>query len=440
MIITIDGTAGTGKSTVAKKLSELLSIIYFDSGAMYRSITWLYLHGKYDIESDEGVDSLIQAFSLEIKHDNGQKKYFVNDKDVTQDIRSDEVTKHVSHIAAIPKIRHELMPFQRNFARKCSVIFEGRDMGSVVFPCADIKIFLTAQPEVCARRRFNELHEKFHDNTQTYEQVLYAIRQRNERDSNRKVSPLICPDDAICVDTSHMDVEAVVAKLIKIIKKYQSKRYKMKWFYWLSRFVSKVFFKVFYRLKVYGEENFTEGAAIIASNHVSFYDPPLIAAASPEEICFLAKDSLFRAPLLGMIIRKLNALPISRGVSDRKTFKAVLSILKQNKKVLLFPEGERSLDGVLQNMLPGVGFLMYMSKCDIIPIYLHGVLPMWPRSKALPKLFGGKFICVFGKTIFYKNFDKLDKKEAITAASDAMAQELSKLQQWCENGCIGNVP
>ena len=196
---------------------------------------------------------------------------------------------------------------------------------------------------------------------------------------------------------------------------------------------------MFYRLKVYGINNFIKGPAIIASNHVSYYDPPIIAVSSLEEIHFLAKQSLFQGSIFGWIIKKLNALPLSGGPADAASFKKIIKVLKRGEKVILFPEGERSFDGKLGKIMPGTGLFIYLSKCSIIPAYIHGAHEAWKRSAKRPKLFG-KIRIVFGSPIYHSNFEGLDKKECIEKVNIELDKSISALQLWCEGGFNGTPP
>lgn len=218
MIITIDGPIATGKSTIAKKLAEELGYIYFDTGAMYRGITLLALERKIDIDDPVQLAELLKEFIFEIKIKHGERQYWVNKQDVTAIIRGDEVTSAVSRIAANPAVREKLVTMQRNFAVGVNSIFEGRDMGTVVFPQADLKIFLTAAIEIRAERRFHELKAKFPEETATLtlEKAIEDINKRDTYDSTRITSPLKKADDAYLVDTSNKTIDEVVLEILEL--------------------------------------------------------------------------------------------------------------------------------------------------------------------------------------------------------------------------------
>lgn len=218
MIITIDGPIATGKSTIAKKLAEELGYIYFDTGAMYRGITWLALAKGMDVDNPQQLQELLEEFLFEIKIKHGERHYWVNKQDVTDAIRTLQVTSNVSKIAANPAVRSKLVAMQRNFAIGVNAIFEGRDMGSVVFPDADLKIFLTARLDVRAKRRFLELKAKFPEETAnlTIERAIDDINKRDTYDSTRVTSPLKQADDAILLDTSDKTIDEIVLEILEL--------------------------------------------------------------------------------------------------------------------------------------------------------------------------------------------------------------------------------
>ncbi|HPE84613.1 MAG: 1-acyl-sn-glycerol-3-phosphate acyltransferase [Chlamydiia bacterium] len=191
--------------------------------------------------------------------------------------------------------------------------------------------------------------------------------------------------------------------------------------------VVKIFFKLVYRHKVYGLENFVSGCGIIAANHVSFYDPPLIAVSAPEEIHFLARKTLFDHKIFGAFIQKLNSHPVSGGAGDASVLRTILKLLKQGNKVLLFPEGTRR-EGELGEIREGLGLLAYKSGCPIIPAYILGADAVWPRSRKFPKLWG-KTAVIFGKPIDPEAFSHLERREAQKAIAAAFTTAINKLSQ-----------
>ena len=217
MIITIDGPAGTGKTSVAKRVAECLHFSYFDTGAMYRAVTWAIQQKNISLSDLPRIEELLKHFSFSIKHENKHKRYFVDATDVTEAIRSQEVTAHVSAVSALPPVRKALWSIQHDFAKTEDTVFEGRDLGTVVFPDAEVKIFLTGRPEVRAERRLKEILQKSPKEAAHLDQdkMLEDLMRRDELDSTRTIAPLKCPEDAFIIDTSDLSLDEVVDRILK---------------------------------------------------------------------------------------------------------------------------------------------------------------------------------------------------------------------------------
>jgi cytidylate kinase len=445
-ILTIDGPAGTGKSTVAKNVAEKLGMPYFDTGAMYRAVSYLIIQKKIALSDDNKIGELMHSFRFEVRDKNGEKKYFANGQEITQEIRSEAVNKIVSPVSALPTVREALWAIQRKFAKSKGGVFEGRDMGTVVFPKAGVKIFLTARPEVRAQRRLNEiLHKRPHEAQAMDEgKMLSELQKRDAYDASRQLAPLKCPEDAYVIDTSDLSIDQVVASILEYVEK---KNLSPAWMHWKGvKFLYRIvlFFawaaaKIFYRHKVYGLGHFYPKGAIIAANHTSYLDPPLLAISWPEEVHFLARETLFRNPVFGKFISAINAHPVSGDATDIGVFRTICNLLSDGKKVILFPEGKRSEDGQLGEIKPGIGMLVARTKTAIIPAYLKGPYEIWGRKRKLPKIFG-KTICVFGSPIRWESYAHLDKKEAQEAVAKKFIESVGALKKWVDDGACGTPP
>jgi cytidylate kinase len=438
MIITIDGPAGTGKSTIAKNLAEKLKFAYFDTGALYRSVTYLLIKNGIDFDDEINVTKILNDdFLYEIKTVNNKKRYFVNNEDVSEIIRSNFITDNVSRVSCKKYVRENLLKRQRKYAEENDIVCEGRDIGTVVFPNADVKIYLTARASIRADRRFKQLIEKYPQDIGTLNknQILEDIKKRDDLDSNRKISPLKKATDAHLIDTSRLTIDQSVKKIIKKINKSK----KMKLGYKFIKILCVCILKTFYRFKIYGLENITKKAAIITSNHVSYFDPPILTAAIKEEIHFLARAALFKIPVFKTFIKSLNTHPLYANESNLKTFKTVDQILKSGKKIVIFPEGTRSIDGDIQELLKGVAFLVNLTKTDVLPVYIHGAYDVWGRNRKFPKLFG-KISCVFGKPIRYEEFENLEKNKKNEYILSRIKDSFYKLKTFSEKGFKGPIP
>lgn len=201
----------------------------------------------------------------------------------------------------------------------------------------------------------------------------------------------------------------------------------MKPLYFLTHHLFKGYFRLIHKHKVYGYENIPKGGAIIAPNHVSFFDPPIICASCREEAYFLARGSLFGNRFFAWLIRNLNAYPVSGTAQDRASLKLVCEFLAQNKKVVVFPEGERSHTGKLAPIKSGIGMLAMRSGCPIIPTYIHGAYDIWNRSRKYPK-FKGQTTVHYGKPIRWEDFAHLEKKEALEQITQAVANAIETMR------------
>lgn len=224
MIITIDGPAGTGKTTVAKNLAEELGYIYFDTGSMYRAITYGVIANKIDLDDENALKAFLESHPVTIETHFDEKRIFLAGIEVTSKIRTAEVTNLVSKVSSIRAVRDTLVATQRILSKGVNAVFEGRDMGSVVFPDADIKIFLTASLEVRAKRRYNELIAKNPEDTSlTLAGVLADIDRRDKYDASRDISPMKAAEDSILIDTSNLSCNEVINLIINITKDLQDK-------------------------------------------------------------------------------------------------------------------------------------------------------------------------------------------------------------------------
>ena len=219
--VAIDGPAGAGKSTIAKMVSKELGYIYVDTGALYRSIGYFVLKNGGDIDSADSVISFLPQIEVEIKFIDGVQHVFVNAEDVSDEIRTEEVSQAASKASAIPEVRAFLLDLQRSFAEKYNIVMDGRDIGTVVLPNATVKIFLTASAEERANRRYLEQKERGYD--VNYDDILADIKERDYRDMNREIAPLKCADDAIYLDTSPNTREQSIQAVLDIINREKDK-------------------------------------------------------------------------------------------------------------------------------------------------------------------------------------------------------------------------
>ncbi len=215
--VAIDGPAGAGKSTISKATAAKLGYIYIDTGALYRTVGVNALRKGVDVkDADAVISTLTDDLKIELKFIDGEQRMFLNDEDVSKEIRTPDASMAASAVSAVPAVRRYLFDLQKNLAKSNNCIMDGRDIGTVVLPDADVKIFLTASPEARAKRRHLELTEKGIDTK--YEDVLADMIERDYNDSHRAIAPLKQADDAVLADTSNLDLQQSIELIISIIE------------------------------------------------------------------------------------------------------------------------------------------------------------------------------------------------------------------------------
>ena len=214
--IAIDGPAGAGKSSISKVVANELGYLYIDTGAMYRGVTWAVLDSQIDVNDQEAVEALLPSLNLTLEPTATACKVFVKGKDVTSLIRQQQINENVSKIASYKGVRQYLVERQQAMAAVGGVILDGRDIGSVVLPDAELKIYLTASVDARAKRRWLEVQGT--PTEQTLDEIKKNVESRDEMDKSREESPLVCVDDAVIVDSSDMNFDETVAYMLKLIQ------------------------------------------------------------------------------------------------------------------------------------------------------------------------------------------------------------------------------
>ena len=214
--IAIDGPSGAGKSSVAKGVAKKLNIIYVDTGAMYRAVgLYMFRHG-IDPQNAEAVAAALSDVHVELSYSEAGQRVYLNGEDVSEAIRENTISMYASHVSAIPAVRAFLLDLQRDMAKKHDVVMDGRDIGTVILPDANVKIFMTASVESRADRRYKELLAR--GASVDYEEILSDIRVRDDNDRNRAIAPAVAAEDAVLFDNTEYDLDASIAYVLKIIK------------------------------------------------------------------------------------------------------------------------------------------------------------------------------------------------------------------------------
>ncbi len=214
--VAIDGPSGSGKSTISRHLAKKINFLNIDTGALYRAVAYFLFINKIDYKNESEVAKILSKIRIDLEHENYIQRILLNGEDITNKIRSNTISTISSHISAMSSVRNYLLDFQRNLARNNNVIMDGRDIGTVILPNADVKIFLTASPAVRAKRRYNQFTRK-RENV-SYKKISDALNKRDFNDSNRETAPLRPAPDAIIFDNSKYTLIKSVNMLLKIIK------------------------------------------------------------------------------------------------------------------------------------------------------------------------------------------------------------------------------
>ena len=216
MIVAIDGPAASGKSTTAKMVAKKLKMTYLDTGAMYRAVTLALLRSNTDLDDYDSVSQVVDELELDIYDQGSKTAVRLDGEDVTQEIRSMQVTENVSAVSAVKYVREAMVEIQRNIGKKTNCVVEGRDIGTVVFPDAEFKIFMVADVKMRAERRLKELLEM--GENRSLQEVMTDLKRRDEKDSTRSHSPLQKADEAIEIDTSMLSIDQQVEKIINLVR------------------------------------------------------------------------------------------------------------------------------------------------------------------------------------------------------------------------------
>lgn len=367
--IAIDGPGGAGKSSLAKAVAKKLEIIYVDTGALYRTIGYYMLNHGISSTDAPAVAAALGNFTLELTYVNGEQVILLDGENVKDAIRTPEMSMAASNVSAIKEVREFLLNTQRDIAKQHSVIMDGRDIGTVILPDAEVKIFLTASPEARAKRRYEELKAKGKE--VSYEQVYTEMVERDKNDSTRDIAPCVPADDAILLDNSGMTADQTTDAVIKIIKKAQKKQKKS--FYMKAHRIVAAPIRFFSGTKTSGKENIPkEGGFLLCANHIAVRDVILIGATCPRQIKFVAKKELFSIPILSSIIKALGAVKLDRGGNDVGAIRKSIEVVENGDIVSIFPQGHR-YPGVDPSGTPiknGAGMVAYRSGCDVIPVFI----------------------------------------------------------------------
>lgn len=442
--IALDGPSGAGKSTIAKLAAKKLGFVYVDTGALYRSIAYNALTKGVDLDDAQSVTASLDGLDLKLTYIDGAQAVLANGENVSDKIRTPEVSMGASKVSAIPAVREFLLDTQRNIARENDIIMDGRDIGTVVLPDAQVKLFLTASAEERANRRFKELQEK--GDPSTYEEVLADINQRDYNDTHREIAPLKQAEDAQVIDSTSMTIDEVVDAICKAAEQSDGSKKKSdderqlkreerrnreimpihpisktrkinplrQAFYSGFRPLVRFIFKCHFNMVFEGVENIpTDGGNIFASNHRSYGDPVFIALMTRVPISYMAKEELFKHNIFfTALIKAFGAFPVVRGSGDTKVIDTSIEKLESGRNLVIFPEGTRSKDGKLGKGKNGVALIATVAQTKVVPVGINFEGEKLSRKK--------KIVVRYGKPI--------DPKElGINDASTGSIKKIKKI-------------
>lgn len=428
-IVAIDGPSGTGKGTVTSYLAKKLKLMYLDTGAMYRCVTLKFLQEgliekSNKIEKIENIDiekikNTLKNLDMEIKNN----KFYLDGKDVSEEIRKDQVSNNVSQVSHIQEVRQSMVELQRKMSEGKDVILEGRDIGTNVFPNANVKIYLDASVAERVKRRLKQNKEKGIETNEA--EVRANIEFRDNNDKTSKIAPLKQAEDAIYIDTSNLTVKEVENKLYKIIKKAKrdarwiENGYIMKketTYKKIKRRVVKAIlasaYHICFRVKKNGTENLKqENGYIICANHLNYLDAAGIVLLNKQKIRFVAKDNLYRIPIISWLGHTFDIIPIKRGKNDLASIKMCLKALKDNEILGIFPEGTRHGIEKEEKVKNGAVFLASKANVKIVPVGIKGDFKVF-----------SKITFNYGKPIDINSFKTDDPDWMINASNEVMNQ------------------
>ena len=366
-VLAIDGPAGAGKSVTARAVAKKLGIRHVDSGAMYRTVAWLAVRAGISLGDEVALLAMLRRTKLEAT----PAGLTADGEPVEAHIRTARAGDDASRVAVHAGVRAALVRAQRAMAVAPGLAMEGRDIGTVVFPKADLKLFLTASVEARARRRHQEAQARGEGVDPAAIEAM--IRERDRRDEEREASPLRPAPDAIPLDTTALTLEEQIELATHWAALARAGPGQMSAFFRFGHDFVLWFARTFLRFRVKGTEHLPRaGPLIVACNHISFWDPPLVGSAIPRNAYFVAKAELFQNRLFGAILSGYNSIPIQRGAAARRGLRGAEDILAGGGAVVIFPEGTRSKTGVFLPPKSGIARLAAQTRSPVVPARISG--------------------------------------------------------------------
>lgn len=378
-IISIDGPAASGKTTLGRRLADALGYLFFDTGVMYRAVTWLALQRGLDINDEPAVTHLAEQAVIDIRPpsmaDGRACDVLADSADVTWETRRPEVDANVSQVSTYGGVRKALTAQQRRIGLRGRVVMVGRDIGTVVLPEADLKIYLDASVGERAQRRYQETFKR--GEKADFEEILSGVRKRDEIDSTRSISPLRAAEDAVIIDSEQLNVDEVFAKVETLAMSERSEYRLVWWRKWLARPLLRILLRLVFHIlspvKITGKENIPFHKPYIAAiNHISLFEAPLVGGFWPEQLEVIGASDIWNRPGQNILARLWGGIPVHRGDYDRAALEGVLAALRCGYPVMIAPEGGRSHSPGMRPAKAGIAYLAEETGMSVIPVGIVG--------------------------------------------------------------------
>lgn len=380
--IAIDGPGGAGKSTVADNVAAKLGVLHLDTGAMYRAFALQAFREGLTMCDETALRELTSRVKIDVTFVDGLQHTFVNGQDVTDLIRTPEISMGASDCATHSVVRRHMVALQQDIASRQSMILDGRDIGTKVLPDATLKIYLTASSGIRAKRRYDELI--FRGLPADYDTVLAEVVARDTQDTTRRIDPLVAAADAVTLDTSDMTQVQVEQAIIELLEKKLMQqetqptvgrpRERFTFFYRLAMWASFLVFHVLMPVRYHNAERTEMDAPyILIGNHNHMLDPFLIGWKLKRfQIRYLGKKELTKNPIMRVLYRNMLMIPVDRHNMDMHAVRACLKTLKENHVLGIFPEGTRYKKTLMEEMESGVAMIALRGNVPILPAYITG--------------------------------------------------------------------
>jgi cytidylate kinase len=368
-IIAIDGPAGAGKSTVARLIADELGLAHLDTGSTYRVVAKRALDEDVPLTDGARLGALAERVADELSIDT-DGRLRLNGSPVGEEIRTAEVSQAASVVAAHPEVRRVLVRTQRRLVPERGAVIEGRDIGTVVWPNADVKAYLDASEDVRAQRRAQDTPD------------AAAVRERDRRDAGRPVGAMRPAPDAFLIDTTAHTPDEVARLVVERTRPPPRPNRS----YRVFRSALAGLAKGPFRLEVHHPENIpSRGAAIIAANHRSLIDIPILGALTKRQIWFMAKEELFASKRSASFFERMGAFPVKRGKPDRRALQRAFEVLADGELLGLFPEGTRRPMSRFEEVEEGLAYVALKSGAPVVPVAISGTEAVLPKGRRFPR-------------------------------------------------------